>query len=189
MVLGVLLALGSQTVQENEEKCHQCVEACERSAKRASLTLRVFYGMLHPDALPDIIADLQGEADDGSIAAFLALRDLEPYHLAIMAEFDDHAHIWKERPFAVFADGLGGGLVLYPAGWGFRIGSRMGNGFITRITDESLTITDPKTNDEHVVVFEGVYLAGRVVDEKGIGMEMADVPTMDDYIRGWKGKH
>jgi len=186
VVFGMLCAASSPAAQEYTEACDRCTEVCENLAEHAALSRKVLVAMLIPERMAEVLSEMQAEAERGNVSAYLALGELETYRAALDGDPNVFAQILRNRPFAVFTDGAGGGLVLYPSGWGFRLGSRMGKGFIIRITAESMTIRNPKTDQAEIVTFGGVYLAGKMVNEGGIGMPMADSHPLEDLIRGWR---
>ena len=187
-VVGILAAISGGTVQKMIDECEQSAEICENLAESASWQRKMLFGMLNPNYLDDVLAEIEQAKDGGDLSAAIHFWELEPYREAIEGEFNRWAHIRDTRPFAVytFGDDSGQGLVLYKSGWAYQVGSRVGNGLVTHISQEAMTITKDETGEEKIVHFQGLYLSGRVVDSDGLGFKMTPRPSMEEILKGWK---
>ncbi len=75
VLLGLLLTLNGGPVQEIVDSCAKSAEVCENLAEHASWQRKALFGMLDPNYLADVLAEIEEAKDDGNIQAYFVFRE------------------------------------------------------------------------------------------------------------------
>jgi len=140
---------------------------CDREAENAALGRLALWGLIDPGHLPEVRARLDALADEGSISDYLERSGLDDYAKVIESGNLDPFPSQERRPLWVFPATDGSGLVIFPNGYGYRVGSRYLGSTVIEISDQGIAIENARGVVE-VIAWQGAFLRGVIVSEEGI---------------------
>lgn len=187
VIFVVLVFLGGGLFREMTDECARSLAVCEQLTRHDPWQQKVYFGILNPEFLEDIVAEINQAMGDGNISAAIANWQIGDYFKATEGCFAKWGYFDDSKPFAVYTfNDSGDGLVLYKSGWAFQVGSRIHQGMVTGIYADFMITTDDHTNEETIINFYGPYLSGRVVDADGIGLQSVPLLPEEDIAKTWK---